>query len=253
MGLDQEQTPQPSQLPRTQRSSDVVMSLPSPPRSPPPQDFSESSSEPRQHHQHQHQHQHHHHAAAVEGAGKGSRRSAARYTMSDFAFLRTLGTGSFGRVHLVRSTHNGRHYAIKVLVKDRVVRLKQVEHTNSERAMLERVGSFGGRHPFLVNLWGTFSDSRHLFLVLDFVPGGELFSLLRRSRRFPEPVAKFFAAEIAIALDFLHSHNIAYRDLKPENVLLGADGHVKLTDFGFAKFVPDNTYTLCGEHSGYSF
>jgi protein kinase A len=169
--------------------------------------------------------------------------------MSDFMFLRTLGTGSFGRVHLVRSTHNARHYAIKVLVKERVVRLKQVEHTNSERAMLERVGSLGGRHPFLINLWGTFADSRHLFLVLDFVPGGELFSLLRRSRRFPEAVAKFFAAEIALAIDFLHANQIAYRDLKPENVLLAADGHVKLTDFGFAKFVPDNTYTLCGKSS----
>lgn len=77
---------------------------------------------------------------------------------------------------LVQSIHNGRHYAIKVLLKEKVVRLKQVEHTNSEREMLHRA-----RHPFLVNLWGTFQDDQNLYMVMDFVAGGELFSLLRKS------------------------------------------------------------------------
>jgi len=179
---------------------------------------------------------------------------------------RSLGTGSFGRVHLVRSKHNGRFYAVKVLGKEKVVRMKQVEHTNSEREMLVRV-----RHPFLVNLWGTFHDVNNLYMVMDFVAGGELFSLLRKSQvsgvgnlasklsylsaepadgramiqRFPNSVAKFYAAEVALALDYLHSLDIIYRDLKPENLLLGADGHVKVTDFGFAKYVPDITWTLC--------
>ncbi|BGP44825.1 cAMP-dependent protein kinase catalytic subunit [Rhodotorula kratochvilovae] len=170
-----------------------------------------------------------------------SRKTSSRYSLGDFTFIRTLGTGSFGRVHLVRSQHNQRSYAIKVLSKERVVKMKQVEHTNSEREMLERV-----RHPFLVNLWGTFKDSKNLYMVMDFVAGGELFSLLRKSQRFPDPVAKFFAAEVALALDYLHSLDIIYRDLKPENILLGADGHVKITDFGFAKHVPDITWTLCG-------
>lgn len=105
------------------------------------------------------------------------RKTSSRYTLSDFNFIRTLGTGSFGRVHLVRSCHNTRFYAIKVLNKERVVRMKQVEHTNSEREMLERV-----RHPFLVNLWGTFKDAQNLYMVMDFVSGGELFSLLRKSQ-----------------------------------------------------------------------
>ncbi|GAA5980293.1 hypothetical protein JCM10908_001602 [Rhodotorula pacifica] len=170
-----------------------------------------------------------------------SRRTSSRYSLADFTFIRTLGTGSFGRVHLVRSQHNSRSYAIKVLSKERVIKMKQVEHTNSEREMLERV-----RHPFLVNLWGTFKDSKNLYMVMDFVAGGELFSLLRKSQRFPDPVAKFFAAEVALALDYLHSLDIIYRDLKPENILLGADGHIKVTDFGFAKHVPDITWTLCG-------
>lgn len=106
-----------------------------------------------------------------------ARKTSSRYTLSDFNFIRTLGTGSFGRVHLVRSCHNTRFYAIKVLNKERVVRMKQVEHTNSEREMLERV-----RHPFLVNLWGTFKDAKNLYMVMDFVSGGELFSLLRKSQ-----------------------------------------------------------------------
>lgn len=169
------------------------------------------------------------------------RKLSGRYALSDFTVERTLGTGSFGRVHLVRSRHNMRFYAVKVLRKEQVVRMKQVEHTNSERAVLEVV-----RHPFLVNLWGTFSDPTFLFMVMDFVPGGELFTLLRKSQRFPHPVAKFYAAEVALAIDYLHQNGFVYRDLKPENILLAADGHLKITDFGFAKYVPDVTWTLCG-------
>ena len=105
------------------------------------------------------------------------RKTQGRYSLKDFLLERTLGTGSFGRVHLVRSNHNSRFYAIKVLAKDQVVKMKQVEHTVSERDMLARV-----RHPFLVNLWGTFQDPKNLYMVMDFVAGGELFSLLRKSQ-----------------------------------------------------------------------
>ncbi|WWC89176.1 uncharacterized protein L201_004094 [Kwoniella dendrophila CBS 6074] len=161
-------------------------------------------------------------------AQPAQRKTAGRYALNDFYIERT-------------SKHNGRFYAVKVLNKEKVIKMKQVEHTNSEREMLVRV-----RHPFLVNLWGTFQDVNNLYMVMDFVAGGELFSLLRKSQRFPNSVAKFYAAEVALALDYLHSLDIIYRDLKPENLLLGADGHVKVTDFGFAKHVPDITWTLCG-------
>ncbi|KAK0552551.1 cAMP-dependent protein kinase catalytic subunit [Tilletia horrida] len=180
-------------------------------------------------------------SASSTATSASQRKLSGRYALSDFQVQRTVGTGSFGRVHLVRSRHNSRFYAIKVLKKEQVVRMKQVEHTNSERAVLEIV-----RHPFLVNLWGTFSDPTFLYMVMDFVPGGELFTLLRKSQRFPHPVAKFYAAEVALAIDYLHQNGFIYRDLKPENILLGADGHLKLTDFGFAKYVPDVTWTLCG-------
>jgi protein kinase A len=169
------------------------------------------------------------------------RVTKGKYSLADFDILRTLGTGSFGRVHLVRSKHNQRFYAVKVLKKAQVVKMKQVEHTNDERRMLGEV-----KNPFLITLWGTFQDSRNLYMVMDFVEGGELFSLLRKSGRFPNPVAKFYAAEVTLALEYLHARNIIYRDLKPENLLLDRHGHLKITDFGFAKRVPDKTWTLCG-------
>lgn len=105
------------------------------------------------------------------------RTTRGKYSQDDFTLQRTLGTGSFGRVHLVQSKHNHRFYAMKVLKKAQVVKMKQIEHTNDERRMLNRV-----RHPFLVTLWGTWQDSRNLYMVMDFVEGGELFSLLRKSQ-----------------------------------------------------------------------
>lgn len=169
------------------------------------------------------------------------RQTKGKYSLSDFEILRTLGTGSFGRVHLVQSRHNQRFYAVKVLKKLQVVKMKQVEHTNDERSMLQEV-----KHPFLITLWGTFQDAKNLYMVMDFVEGGELFSLLRKSQRFPNPVAKFYAAEVTLALEYLHQKDIIYRDLKPENLLLDRYGHLKITDFGFAKKVSDITWTLCG-------
>lgn len=167
--------------------------------------------------------------------------SSGKYGLADFDVMRSLGTGSFGRVHLVRSVHNGRYYAMKVLKKERIVRMKQVEHTNDERRMLALV-----EHPFIIRMWGTFQDSMAVFMIMDYIEGGELFTLLRKSQRFPNPVAKFYAAEVCLALEYLHEHTIIYRDLKPENILLDRNGHVKLTDFGFSKEVKDVTYTLCG-------
>jgi protein kinase A len=112
------------------------------------------------------------------------RETKGKYTLPDFNIQRTLGTGSFGRVHLVQSKHNSRFYAIKVLKKNQVVKMKQVEHTNDERRMLAKV-----KHPFLVTLWGTFQDSKNLYMVMDFIEGGELFSLLRKSQVFLDSIS----------------------------------------------------------------
>ena len=112
------------------------------------------------------------------------RVTKGKYSLVDFEILRTLGTGSFGRVHLVQSRHNQRFYAVKVLKKAQVVKMKQVEHTNDERKMLGEV-----KHPFLITLWGTFQDAKNLYMVMDFVEGGELFSLLRKSGVSPSAVS----------------------------------------------------------------
>ncbi|KAF4968221.1 hypothetical protein FSARC_4312 [Fusarium sarcochroum] len=244
----QQALPQPSMPP--QQQADYQQHQPQQHQQPPqqqqqpPQQFQQQQNQtqqpqPQQQQQQPQQQQPHHQQQASNGSVM--RVTKGKYSLGDFDILRTLGTGSFGRVHLVQSKHNQRFYAVKVLKKAQVVKMKQVEHTNDERRMLADV-----KHPFLITLWGTFQDSKNLYMVMDFVEGGELFSLLRKSGRFPNPVAKFYAAEVTLALEYLHSKNIIYRDLKPENLLLDRHGHLKITDFGFAKRVPDKTWTLCG-------
>ncbi|KAH9951286.1 cAMP dependent protein kinase [Amylocystis lapponica] len=166
--------------------------------------------------------------------------------LTDFEVKGTLGTGTFARVLLVRlrtvsspSTLN--FFALKVLRKTELVRLRQVEHVNAERYILSRV-----RHPFIVDLYATFQDSLNIYMLLSYVPGGELFTHLRRARHFTPDVTRFYLATIILALKYLHSFNIIYRDLKPENLLLDSRGYLRLTDFGFSKIVDDRTWTLCG-------
>jgi len=168
----------------------------------------------------------------------------SRLTKDLFALGETLGTGTFGRVRLV-SVDLGRnriqHFALKILKKSEILRLKQVEHLRSEKDILLKVA-----HPFIVSLYATFQDTANLYMVMEFVPGGELFTQLRKCGRFVNETARFYAAEIVLAFAYLHERNIIYRDLKPENLLIDRDGHIKVTDFGFAKIVLDRTWTLCG-------
>ncbi|KAF8123784.1 cyclic AMP-dependent protein kinase catalytic subunit [Boletus edulis] len=165
--------------------------------------------------------------------------------LTDFEVRGTLGTGTFARVLLVRlksATPGSQNiFAMKVLRKVKIVRLRQVEHVNAERYILSRV-----RHPFVVDLFATFQDSLNIYMLMSYVPGGELFTHLRRAQKFTPDVTRFYLANITLALKYLHSFNIIYRDLKPENLLLDSRGYLRLTDFGFAKIVDDRTWTLCG-------
>jgi len=184
------------------------------------------------------------HAPSQQGNAGGATAKkplGPKLGLTDFVILQTLGTGSFGRVHLVKLRATGKFYAMKVLKKSEVVRLKQVEHTVNEKSILEQID-----HPFLVHMQATFQDAHNLYMVLEYVVGGELFSYLRKSQRFPNHISKFYAAEVILAFEYLHSKDVIYRDLKPENLLLDENGHIKITDFGFAKHVPDITWTLCG-------
>jgi len=168
-------------------------------------------------------------------------QSERKYCLYDFVRLITLGTGTFGRVFLVRHNGTNDYYAMKAMKKTEVVRLKQVEHINSEKEIISKV-----HHPFIVNMLCTFQDVNYLYMIMEYIIGGELFLHLRRAGNFPPPQARFYAAEVILALEYLHSLDIVYRDLKPENILLDQTGHIKITDFGFAKKVESRTWTLCG-------
>lgn len=119
--------------------------------------------------------------------------------------------------------------------------MKQIDHIKNEKNILACVDN-----PFIVKMVESFQDKNNLYLVFEFVQGGEIFRLLRKENLFPNDVALFYIAEITLALQYLHDRQIAYRDLKPENLLIGSDGHLIITDFGFAKKIADRSFTLCG-------
>jgi protein kinase A len=182
-------------------------------------------------------------STATDSPPSERQASLAQAKLSDFEDVEMLASGNFGRVFLVQHKVSGRHFAMKALKKSDMIKGDQVAHVKNERDVL-----FAANSPFIVKLHRTFQNERKLFLLLEFVPGGDLFYLLRRTKRFPDRVAKFYAVEVTLALSYLHERSIVFRDLKPENILIDADGHVKLTDFGFSKFMRDGmrTFSLCG-------
>lgn len=146
---------------------------------------------------------------------------------------------------LAKHKNDGKIYAVKVLQKKAILRKNEARHIMSERNVLLK----NVNHPFLVGLHYSFQTKNKLYFVLNYVNGGELFFHLQKQRVFPEARAKFYAAEIASAVGYLHSQGIVYRDLKPENILLDCEGHVVLTDFGLCKegvLGNDTTNTFCG-------
>jgi len=171
--------------------------------------------------------------------------AAARPSLDDFVLMKVIGKGSYGKVMLVRTRKgDGKVYAMKMLQKENVVKRNQVEHTKTERQVLEAVS-----HPFVVCLHYAFQTPKKLYFVLEYCPGGELFFHLSRAGRFSEGRCRFYSCEILLALTYLHSLNIIYRDLKPENILLDAQGHLKITDFGLSKEgIEDNfsAHSMCG-------
>uniref|UniRef100_A0A0R3RFI3 Ribosomal protein S6 kinase n=1 Tax=Elaeophora elaphi TaxID=1147741 RepID=A0A0R3RFI3_9BILA len=165
---------------------------------------------------------------------------------SQFELLSMIGQGSFGKVLLVKKTRGrdaGQLFAMKIL-KKATLKVRDRYRTKAERDILTRF-----HHPFIVRLHYAFQTEGKLYLILDFLPGGDLFNRLSKEIMFTEDDVKFYLAEIALALGHLHSLGIAYRDLKPENVLLDADGHINLTDFGLSKESVERnskTYSFCG-------
>ncbi|CAD8064804.1 unnamed protein product [Paramecium primaurelia] len=165
-------------------------------------------------------------------------------TLSDFELLKVIGRGSFGKVLLVKRIADQQLYAVKILRKKLLQKKKQQEQALQERKIMSLINS-----SFSVKLHFAFQSPSRLYMVMDFMIGGELFLHLRKRQKFSEEWTQFYAAELLIALDILHQQKIIYRDLKPENILLDKDGHIVLTDFGLSKLGYERneiTYSFCG-------
>jgi len=177
---------------------------------------------------------------------KDVRKEGHMANVSQFELLKVLGQGSFGKVFLVRKIKGrdaGKLYAMKVL-KKATLKVRDRIRTKMERNILAQIS-----HPFIVKLHYAFQTEGKLYLVLDFLRGGDLFTRLSKEVMFTEEDVKFYLAELTLALEHLHSLGIVYRDLKPENILLDSDGHINITDFGLSKESIDNdgkTYSFCG-------
>lgn len=168
-----------------------------------------------------------------------------QYALGDFDLLRVIGRGSYAKVLMVELKTTKRIYAMKVIKKELVTEDEDIDWVQTEKHVFETASNY----PFLVGLHSCFQTPSRLFFVIEFVHGGDLMFHMQRQRRLPETHARFYAAEISLALNFLHERGIIYRDLKLDNVLLDHDGHIKLTDYGMCKEgirQGDTTSTFCG-------
>jgi serine/threonine protein kinase len=181
-------------------------------------------------------------AALTSSRAPESARKALAVT--DFELIKVVGKGAFGKVLKVRKIDTGRQYAMKVMDKALFSEEKHIRSLMAERDIMLN------DCPFLVHLYFSFQSAGKLYFVMDFVSGGDLSVYFDRVGRFSEAVTRHFAAQLALALEFLHKHNIVYRDLKPENILIDEGGNIVLTDFGLSKFVGDHSVgrasTVCG-------
>ncbi|CRL02988.1 CLUMA_CG016195, isoform A [Clunio marinus] len=176
--------------------------------------------------------------------------------LKEYKFLAILGQGAFGLVKLVKHEPSDKFYAVKIQAKEKIVLSKQVKHFLNEKRILSAIN-----FPFVVNLMFSLKDNSNLYLGMPFINGGEMFTHLRKVKRFEEDLARFYGAQVALGLEYLHFMGMVYRDLKPENIMIDHLGYIKITDFGFCKILKGRTYTLCGtpeylapeiiQHKGY--
>ena len=167
-----------------------------------------------------------------------------KLTFHDFIKLKVLGKGSFGEVLLVKLKANNKYYAMKILIKKQVKLRHQEAHTKAERDLMVKINC-----PFIVSIKFAFQDEYKLYIITEFMQGGEMFFHLHKEKRFSNEKARFYIIEIILAIEFLHKHNMLYRDLKPENIMVDSNGHIKLTDFGLSKMftkTKEKAFTICG-------
>ena len=164
--------------------------------------------------------------------------------LDSYTALRLLGKGSFGEVYLVIEKNTKKLYAMKLFQKEKYLSQNLVKYALAEKNIMAHM-----KHPFIVGLHEAFQMKHKLYLIMEYCPGGDLAHILRKEGKFSEHKAKLYLAEIILAIEYLHSQNVIFRDLKPENVVIDEDGYAKLTDFGLSKEgIEDNTVTksFCG-------
>ena len=163
--------------------------------------------------------------------------------LEDFKILKVIGRGSFGKVCLVEYKPTKEIYAMKSMKKDMLIEHEQIDNILLEKEILQTI-----EHPFLCGLVFCFQTLQRVYFIMPFLSGGEIFQQLRKSKTFTEETVRFYGAQIAIAIDYLHKKGIAYRDLKPENVLIDDTGYLRLADFGMAKKLNEGekAMSFCG-------
>uniref|UniRef100_A0A3B3TFQ4 Protein kinase C n=1 Tax=Paramormyrops kingsleyae TaxID=1676925 RepID=A0A3B3TFQ4_9TELE len=179
------------------------------------------------------------------GSSRDIRKAPSSLGLAHFDLLRVIGRGSYAKVLLVKLKRTERIYAMKVVKKELVNDDEDIDWVQTEKHVFEQASN----HPFLVGLHSCFQTESRLFFVIEYVNGGDLMFHMQRQRKLPEEHARFYSAEISLALNYLHERGIIYRDLKLDNVLLDSEGHIKLTDYGMCKegLRPgDTTSTFCG-------
>ncbi|XP_014484143.1 PREDICTED: serine/threonine-protein kinase S6KL isoform X2 [Dinoponera quadriceps] len=161
-----------------------------------------------------------------------------------YIFLNVIARGAYGKVYKVQKQDNGQVFALKVISKAMIVAENAVIQAKQEVAIQRMVG----HHPFIVNSTHRWQGRKTLYILTDYIPGGELYSLVEEYGCLPENVVRIYVAEVALAIDFLHNAGITHRDIKATNILLDKDGHAVIIDFGFAKWLQhtERTNTLCG-------
>ncbi|XP_050312709.1 cAMP-dependent protein kinase catalytic subunit alpha-like [Anthonomus grandis grandis] len=163
-------------------------------------------------------------------------------TLNDFDILKILGSGSFGMVVLCRDKRNSKTYALKLMEKVNIIKTRQLAHTGAEIKLMKNIN-----FPFIIDMYAFFMDNVYVGICMSFANAGDMFTHLRELKKFEEPLAKFYAAQVILGFEYLHHLGVIYRDLKPENILLDIQGYLKITDLGFCKKIDNTrTYTLCG-------
>jgi len=179
-------------------------------------------------------------ATALEN--RPSSLQGRRYNLDEFNVLGFLGKGGYGHVELVEHKVTKETFALKTLYRSHIVKTKSQNNVLNEKSMLMRMDS-----PYIIRCYETYKDEYRLYFLLEPALGGELYTLLRMRTVFNDKTAKFYAASVVLALQEIHRHDVVYRDLKPENLLLDAEGYIKVTDFGLSKYIPEGrTFTICG-------